>query len=283
MHYARVSILGVAFGTAVAACGGATTDESSIGNVTGAFTVETDAPSSATPVGASYTLKGGFTSASPACASQRVGACEINPCPVTALIDDGEALVQAGPVTIFGGAMSASSLAPRSDNVYAPDVVASHVPWTTGGEPMTIAWAHVPGDTSRSGGEFTLATPPYVTLAAGAPFADAAPSKLSRDQDLRLSWTNESPPTARDQVNVDLRSGSTEVICTFDAVAAHGVVPAAALQSLAAGAGSFDVRSKEHAAQSLPTSNGSAWTLQFDVDARARTAYGVAKGDVTFE
>jgi hypothetical protein len=283
MHLGHRSLACSALGIIVASCGGVTEVDSSTGKVTGAFTVVTDVPNAGNVNGASYRRGGGFTSAQPTCASQKIGACQVDPCYVSVLIDNENALLSAGPVTILGAAMTPDALAPQANGAYAPEVVHSQIPWTTGGESVTIQWAHFPGDTAQPGGTFTLATPPYVALQSGSPFADSATSTFSRDKDLSISWTSDSSPGANDRVIIDIQSGSTEVNCSFDASAGGDVVPSAALQFLNAGQGTYDVHSKEYASQKISGANGATWTLQFNVDAHARTSYGLAKGAVTIE
>ncbi len=211
-----------------------------------------------------------------------IGACQINPCYASTLIADGDALLSAGPVSIAGADLNSDVLAPQANGAYAADVVSTQIAWKTGGENVTIQWAHFPGDPTQPGGTFTLATPPYVSLQTGSAFADAT-STLARDRDLALAWTSDSAPANLDRVNIDLKSGATEINCAFDAAAGNGVVPAAALQALAAGEGTFDIHSKEYASQKISGTGGTTWTLQFNVAAHARTSYGLAKGAVTIE
>ena len=60
-----------------------------------------------------------------------------------------------------------------------------------------------------------------------------------------------------------------------------GVVPASALAVVPAGAGSYNVHSKEGTTDK--NVGGSHWSFGFNVDAQARTSSGLAKGTVTFE
>jgi hypothetical protein len=82
---------------------------------------------------------------------------------------------------------------------------------------------------------------------------------------------------------IDLTSTSTQIVCEYSASAGVGVVPAAALQSLPAGAGTFDVHSKEYASLHLGSGSGAQWSVGFNVDAHARTSYGLSFGAVTFQ
>jgi hypothetical protein len=283
MHLGHRSLACIALGIILASCGGETDAGVATPGVTGAFTVITDVPTSGSVSGASYRREGGFTSAQPTCASHKIGACQIDPCYVSALIDKGNALLSAGPVAIIGADLNTDALAPQADGTYPSAVVHSEIPWTTGGENVTIQWAHFPGDAAQPGGQFTLATPPYIALPGGSAFADAATSTLARDNDLTLAWTSDSAPGTLDRVILDLQSGSTEINCSFIASAGNGVVPASALQALAAGQGTYDVHSKEYASQKISGAAGATWTLQFNVDAHARTSYGLAKGAITIE
>jgi len=283
MHFGYRSLAGIALGIIVASCGGVTEGDSATGKVTGAFTVITDVPTSGSVTGASYRRLGGFTSAQPTCASQKIGECQIDPCYVSALIADGNALVNAGPVSIVGADLNSDALSPQASGAYPSAVVDSQIAWTTSGESVTIQWAHFPGDATQPGGQLTLATPPYIALQAGSAFADSATSTFARDKDLSVVWTSDSAPGTNDRVNLDLQSGSTQINCAFSASAGNGVVPSAALQFLAAGQGTYDVHSKEYSAQKISGANGATWTLQFNVDAHARTSYGLAKGSITIE
>ena len=150
-----------------------------------------------------------------------------------------------------------------------------------GGESIALAWAHFPGSTTQAGGSFVAETPPYVTLSPGSAFADST-STLDRTADLTFSWTSDTAPASTDLLGVYFDSGSTQIGCNFDASAGTGVVPAAALQALSAGAGSFDIHSKRVAGENLTAADGSTWSFGFNVDAYARASYGVATGKVTF-
>lgn len=281
MHAAFRSLVGFPLCLVLFSCGGETAGNLPNAAITGAFTVNVDAPSSTDVASASYKRSGGFTSAKPACESTMIGACQIDPCYVSALITDKSALVNGGNVSIGGAQLNSDVLAPQPDGAYVADVVSTQIGWTTGGQNVTIAWDHFPGDATQPGGQASLATPPFIELQNGSPFADVT-STLARDQDLTLAWTTDSAPGKLDHVNIDLKSGSTEIDCAFDASAGNGVVPAAALQKLTAGNATFDIHSKEYVSQKISGTGGS-WTLQFNVDAHARTSYGLAKGSITIE
>lgn len=175
---------------------------------------------------------------------------------------------------------TSEAIEPESDGDYATQSFDA-APWMAGGESITVAWAHFPGSTTQAGGTFVAETPPYVTLSPGSPFADPT-STLDRTADLTFSWTSDTAPESTDYLGVYFDSGSTQVGCNFDASAGTGVVPAAALQTLGAGAGSFDIHSKRINGESLTATDGSTWSFGFNVDALARTSYGVAAGKVTF-
>ncbi len=80
---------------------------------------------------------------------------------------------------------------------------------------------------------------------------------------------------------MDLNSGATQLVCIFSVSAGTGVVPTAALELLDPGAGTFNVHSKE--GKALRGVDGTPWVLGFNVDAEARTMYGLAKGPVTLQ
>jgi hypothetical protein len=145
---------------------------------------------------------------------------------------------------------------------------------------VTFQWAHLPGDPSSAGGSATLGTPPYIALTQGSAFA-IPPTTLARDQDLSVEWTSDTTPTSADQVAVDLQSGSVQIVCIFAVSAGMGVIPASALALVPAGAGSYNVHSKEGATNK--SISGSHWSFGFNVDAQARASSGLAKGAVTFD
>jgi len=294
----RVTFVSMMAGWLLTACGGqavpggeAPNDPASASNGgTGSLTVMSDRPAAGA---SSYSYKRSvtFTPAGPAaCAITNVGACQVDPCYVTKASQAGT-LPSAGEVSILGAEMAALALDPTANGSYASVNVDGELPWETGGETVTFGWAHLPGDAAQAGGQVRMATPPYIALSAGSPFA-ATTSTLSRAADLTLSWTSDSPPAALDQVLVDLSSANgggafpalaTRLVCQFKASAGQGIVPAAALQSLGAGKGTFDVHSKEYLSETLDDANGAQWDMQFNVDAHARTDSGLATGSVTFE
>jgi hypothetical protein len=192
-----------------------------------------------------------------------------------------------GAVTLTGADFDAVSLQPAGGGTYAPDDVDGQSGWTTEGQPLAWTWAHAPGDSTLAGGKVTLATPPFITLTKESAFY-TAPTTLARDQPLTVTWTAASLPTANDTVLVDVSGPasngvSTAISCTFEVSAGQGVVPAAALQKLPAGSGWYDVHSKEYLSQVLATSDGTPWTLEFNVDAHAIVMDGVANGSLTLQ
>jgi hypothetical protein len=124
-------------------------------------------------------------------------------------------------------------------------------------------------------------TPPYIALTMGSAFA-ALTSTVVRDQDLTVLWTNDNTPTELDEVSVDVTSDSVQVYCIFSAASGSGVVPAAVLESLEAGDGNYNVISKEHASLSINEGEG-AWSMSFNINALARSGYGLARGSVTIQ
>jgi hypothetical protein len=192
----------------------------------------------------------------------------------------GSDVTNAGQVTVVTSTTT-DTIEPESDGDYASATFAA-APWMTGGGSITVEWAHFPGSTTEAGGTLVAQTPPYVTLSPGSPFADP-PSTVDRSADLTFSWTSDTAPSSGDLLGVYLDSGSIQVGCNFDVSAGSGVVPAAVLQALGAGPGSFDIHSKHSIGENLTAANGSTWAFSVNVDAFARTTYGVASGKVTLQ
>jgi|HubBroStandDraft_5_1064220.scaffolds.fasta_scaffold215250_2 hypothetical protein len=264
-----------------AACGGKT-DDSTSSNPLGsaAFWIKSSVPAAGNASGPSFTLDAEFLRpGAVSCATSTIGACTINPCLSPPPSVTGSDVTNAGQVTV-ATSTTTQAIEPQSDGDYATQTFDA-APWMAGGESITLAWAHFPGSTTQPGGTFVAETPAYVTLSPGSPFADAT-STLDRTADLTFSWTSDTAPASTDLVGVYFDSGSTQVGCNFDASAGTGVVPAAALQALGAGAGNFDIHSKRSISESLTAADGSTWSFGFNVDACARTSYGVATGKVTF-
>jgi hypothetical protein len=244
------------------------------------FWIKSSVPVAGSASGASFTLDAEFLlPGATSCAVSTLGACTINPCLSPPQSVTGSDVTSAGQVTVVTSTTT-EAIDPESNGDYANQTF-DGAPWTDGGEPITVAWAHFPGSTTQAGGSFVAQTPPYVTLSPRSPFADPT-STLDRTADLTFSWTSETAPASTDSLGVYFDSGSTQVGCNFDANAGTGVVPTAALQALGAGAGRFDIHSKRSAHQNLAAADGSTWSFSFNVDAYARTSYGVAAGKVTF-
>jgi hypothetical protein len=230
--------------------------------------------------GASYKREASFTTATAACVSTRLGACTVNPC--YAPSSQGDVTVpNVGEIALGGAEMAPYGLMPAPNGSYANDVTEGKPPWETGGEAVTVTWAHLPGDPTQPGGTMTSASPPYIELSPEGTFGVAV-SGLSRAEDLVLSWTSDSVPSVLDQVLVDLDSGSTQVVCEFDASAGTGIVPQSVLSFLSAGVGTYDVHSKEYTSVRLSRANGGQWDVGLNVDAHARTSDGLAFGSITF-
>jgi hypothetical protein len=269
----------VVLGVLAAGCGGSSSAGAAT-NGSGSFTVTSDWPMPGGVAGASYKRSASFASPPTSCATESgSGACTVYPCygaPPSATVPE------AGQITIRGAAMTSVVLSPESDGAYTPFIVAGQLPWNTAGESVVFQWAHLPGSASTPGGSLTVSTPAYVTLAPGSPFATPS-TTIQRNQDLEVAWTTETAPSPTDSLLVNVISGNVQVTCTFAAIAGSGVVPASVLQNLGAGNGTYDVHSKEYAFQDLTGEDGTTWTLSFNVQAEARTTYGVASGSVTLE
>jgi hypothetical protein len=268
--------------TLAAACGGTTGSNASSSSAGSAeFWVKSSVPAVGSTVGASFVLNALFLQpGATSCATTTIGACTIDPCFTPTSSRTGSEVTDAGEVQVTT-ATGSDAIESGSDGNYASQTFAG-VPWTTGGDAITVAWARFPGSTNAAGGMVVLPTPAYVTLSAASPFVGPT-STLSRTADLTFSWTSDSPPSSAELVGVYLVSGGTQVGCNFATSAGSGVVPAAALQTLPAGAGTFDVHSKRATVEHLVAEDGTRWVFGFNVDALARTSEGVASGTVTFQ
>jgi hypothetical protein len=242
----------------------------------GSFTVMSDDPALAeTP---QYEQSASFTLET-ACPTTTVGFCSIRTC--DAATAPGPA-PDVGPVQFTGGQMSTAPLQPSASGAYTRQFVSGQPAWTTAGDPISVSWAHFPGDATQPGGSIQLDSPAYLTLAAGSAFA-AQPGTWPRRQDLTLAWTADTTPSGEDQLLVDLSSGTTQISCSFAASASSGVIPAGVLAYLPAGTGSFDLHSKQYAFQIVLGPDGTPWQISFNVDAHALTNYGLSYGSVTFQ
>lgn len=139
--------------------------------------------------------------------------------------------VSAGDIT-FTGANTPVTLPFNPDGGYGQRM--TNTPWWSGGEALTIsaAGAEVPAFTT------TLQVPEYATVSAPDLRDQGTPLAVPRSNDLQLSWTGGSGT-----LHLQMWSGSTSangtVVCDFPASQHAGTVPAALLQKLPAGAGSF--------------------------------------------
>jgi hypothetical protein len=244
------------------------------------FWIKSRVPTVGSTTGASFTLDAEFLRpGATSCATYTIGACTINPCLTPPPSVKGSDVTTAGQVT-FVTSTTTESLDPESDGDYATGRFDA-APWAAGGDSITVEWAHFPGSTTQAGGSLVAHAPPYVALSPGSALADAA-GTLDRTADLTFSWTSDTEPTSTDYLGVYFDSGATQVGCNFDVSAGTGVVPAAALRVLGAGPGSFDIHSKRATSEKLTAPDGSTWSFSINVDALARTSYGVAYGKVTF-
>jgi hypothetical protein len=267
----------------LSACGAEAANDtaSNSGSGSASFTVVSNRPLADSTTGESFELGVSITSASSACARTTVGACTVNPC-YQAAAPAGTTLPSAGQVGITAPEMMPFAVSPQADGIYPWQSVLGQVPWTTGGESVTLKWAHFPGDDSLAGDTITLDTPPYVTLTAGSAFGDSV-STIARSSDLTLTWTTDSPPAATDELVVDVVMAPVQIYCAFADSAGTGVVPASVLGQLSAGSGSYDVHSKQFASETRSGANGGSWNFSFNIDATARTRAGLASGSVTIQ
>jgi hypothetical protein len=264
------------------ACGGKA-DENPTPSALGSagFWIKSSVPATSSMGGASFTLNAEFLRpGASSCMTSTIGACTIDPCLTPPPSITGSAVTTAGQVTVVTSTTT-EAIEPESDGDY-PSMTFGGSPWVAGGESITVEWAYFPGSPTQAGGSFVTETPPYVTLSPGSPLADPTDT-VDRSADVTFLWTSDGAPASTDLVGVYFDSGPTQVGCNFDASAGTGVVPAAALQALGAGPGSFDIHSKRPTDENLTATDGSTWSFGFNVDAFARTAYGVATGKVMFQ
>ena len=289
----RVANFGV-FWFLLASCGGSTGfdaadsgsgpgPKSASGSASGSFTVYEEAPAGADTAGASYTYGVTFSVVPSSCTKTTTGACTVNPCYASLpQSSPGDPLPNAGSVSLSGAEIAALSMNPQADGTYTTEGVTGQIAWLSGGEAVVFQWSHVPGDLNGPGDQIRIATPAYVSLLADVPLA-TGPAVIARTQDLAIAWSTDTPAQATDGVSINLYSGSTQVTCIFGASTGTGVVPAATLQALGAGDGTYEVHSKQSASKTVTASDGTQWKLSFNVDARARLPNGMAGGPVTFQ
>jgi hypothetical protein len=262
------------------ACGSTAAPASSSTNPLGSaeFWVKSSAPVGASP---SFTLEASFlTPGASSCTTTTLGACSVNPC-FTPPQSTTKNATNAGEISLTS-AMASGAIDPGSNGIYATQTFTDEVPWTTAGDTLTLSWAHFPGSATQPGSSFMVETPPYVTLTSNSAFATQG-AGIAFTGDLTIAWTTSTPASSSDDVSVFLTSGSTLVGCDFAASSGTGVIPLAALQTLGAGAGSFDVHSKRSTTGKLTGTDGSVWVFGFNIDAYALTTYGVASGSITFQ
>jgi hypothetical protein len=286
----------VVFSFLVASCGGTTAglatsdsgsgagpDSVSSGSGSGEFTAYSEVPAGTATAGASYNFEVAFSPTPPPCSKTTAGACTVNPCYLFApQSSPADPLPNAGPVTLSGAQITTLSMTPQADGTYTTESVTGQVAWLTGGETLVFLWSHVPGDLNGTSDQIDMSAPSYVSLSADVAFANG-PAVIPRTEDLAVSWSADMQAQATDEVSVSLNSGSTQVYCIFGASTGTGVVPAAILQALGAGNGTYEVHSKQSANKTVTGSDGMQWKFSFNVDARARTSSGTASGSVTFQ
>ena len=160
------------------------------------------------------------------------GPCLVTVCPVHAANDAGAlSLVSAGTLTVSGGAFGDAGVG------IAPDNLGSYLYNTTGpmfspGDTLTVsaAGATVPAFAAQS-----ITAPGPIDLTAPTP--DSGVLSIPTTQDLDLGWTG-GTAGAHFILGLDatFTSGaSASALCTWDAAAGSGTIPAGALSPLAAG------------------------------------------------
>ena len=279
----RGTFLAVTAIVVLTGCGSTSTldgaEDAGVATGSGAFTVFSDRPIAGSDKAATYRLSASFVPGT-TCNTTTVGACTLNPC-YTAAAGGAPPLPTVGSVAFAGAQIAPLTLEATSNGSYATLSVQGAVGWRAGGESVTVTWAHGPDAPSEPGGSMTVASPPYVALVPGSALTQS-PATLSRQHDLDLSWTSDTPPSSADLVLVDVMLESTQITCSFDVAAGSGVVPASMLQQLGAGTGTYDLHSKEYAETSAGP-DGSTWPLSLNVDAHLRAGSGLAVGAVVIE
>jgi hypothetical protein len=165
-------------------------------------------------------------------ATTDAGPCLVTTCPAQSPADAGPvSLVTAGVLTVSGGAFGDAGID------IGPDTLGSYLYNTTGpmfaaGDTLTVsgAGATVPAFSGKS-----LVAPGAITLTA--PVGDAGTIAVSTSNPLTVTWTG---GTSGDRVYVDLSAfftsgASASTICSWDAMAGTGTIPAAALAPLSSG------------------------------------------------
>lgn len=161
------------------------------------------------------------------------GPCIVTTCTGHTSSDGGGvSLVSAGDLTVTGGAFG------DAGTQIGPDNLGSYFYDTTGpmfspGDTLSVTGA---GATVPAFPEQSIVAPGGITLTSPAP-TDSGALVIPTSTDLALTWTG---GVAGARVIVDLTAffaggGSASTVCSWDASAGQGTIPAAALEPLAAG------------------------------------------------
>jgi hypothetical protein len=218
----KVAWLGV-----VAACSGG--DDGGISDAAQAATTSAGLVLVSSEQASNSTGGSGYASFAPRldCAVTAVGPCQVIPA-----CTGSTTAVSAGTVAI-SGLGAAIALSPDGNNRYL-STVSTGQPIFVGGEHLT---ATVTGATAP-GFSATLTAPTRPTVTSPSAPAAGGQLALARSSDFAVHWTGGSA-----QVWVTLVSAHTTLVCSFDASAGSGTIPAAIMGMLDAGSGSFGASS----------------------------------------
>jgi hypothetical protein len=190
------------------------------------------------------------------------------------------------------------TLSPSPDNTY-PSKAGTAPAWAPG-TLLTLSWSGDPVASSdprfpniAGGTSQPFGAPPYAALLASSAFAKKT-AQLSSAMDLTLAWQTDWTPAADNRVVVDLRTGPhvssappsgtfVRVLCTFDAGANKGTVPADAILSLGTGAGTYSVTTRHDFEGPLHQNIADAWDMGYSVFTHVRAQDGLAAGNVKVE
>ncbi len=224
-----------------------------------------------TSAGSYYQAWAVFERAQGSCQGSTVGDCTISLCQ-RALADGGslpfEPSSSAGLVTITGG-VAPITLEVQADGGYTAKNV-QNVVYFQGGETLSATAAGNAAGVGAFAASVVAPTVPTVTSWVAAPVID-------RSSPFQVRWSTGGPGvievTLADATFVHL------VSCRFDRQALTGALPAAALQSLPAGAGRLDV-----VVAGVANVRVGDWEVEFDATRHAAIDAGsLALGPVTLQ
>lgn len=185
----------------------------------------------------------------------------------------------AGRIDITGASLgNAGVLVPNEQGLY--ERVDRDLFAFSGGESIAFSWSGKSKPVAGPApGKIVLTAPHRPTMTT--PFADGM--KIPRNADFTLAWSNPSGQTSLAKVDVLLsRSTSpghyTNISCTFDALAGSGTVPAAALGTLTAGEGLYQIAITTESTIQLAT-----WRVRAVVSTTSPSNRGISGVAAAFE